>query len=219
MAWASRLVGVVGELHAARLAPAADLHLGLDDHPAAEAVGDLAGLLHGGGDAAVQHRQPVPGEQRAPLVLVQVHCYRSRSVVLPPAAIATAAHRPQPSEPVTARAPARVRGAPDSARTAVATDRVKCPQPARNRRAGAVVESGAGPLSGPAPKTADALSVEGWRRGIAHRGAGRVRGASGPSLFAAISSASAVHGRSLSDRGRHVAPAPSPRWTAWSRPA
>jgi hypothetical protein len=28
-------------------------------------------------------------------------------------------------------------------------------------------------------KTADALSVEGWRRGIAHRGAGRVRGASG----------------------------------------
>ncbi|GIE79224.1 hypothetical protein Aph02nite_51740 [Actinoplanes philippinensis] len=30
-----------------------------------------------------------------------------------------------------------------------------------------------------ARKTADALSVEGWRRGIAHRGAGRVRGASG----------------------------------------
>src|SRR3954447_24100421 len=32
-------------------------------------------------------------------------------------------------------------------------------------------------------KTADALSVEGWRRGIVHRGAGRVRGASGLSLL------------------------------------
>ena len=31
-------------------------------------------------------------------------------------------------------------------------------------------------------KTADALSVEGWRRGVVHREAGRVRGASGLSL-------------------------------------
>jgi hypothetical protein len=32
-------------------------------------------------------------------------------------------------------------------------------------------------------KTADALSVEGWRRGVVHREAGRVRGASGLSLI------------------------------------
>jgi hypothetical protein len=32
-------------------------------------------------------------------------------------------------------------------------------------------------------ETADALSVEGWRRGVAHREAGRVRGASGLSLI------------------------------------
>ena len=63
----------VGELDAARLAPAADLHLRLDHHPAAEALGDRAGLLRGLGDATGQHRQPMPGEQFAPLVLVQVH--------------------------------------------------------------------------------------------------------------------------------------------------
>ena len=44
-----------------------------------------------------------------------------------------------------------------------------------------VVESGVGALSSATTGTADALSVEGWRRGIVHRGAGRVRGASGPS--------------------------------------
>ena len=68
-----RLVGAVGELDAAGLAAAADLHLGLDDHPAAEPLGDRAGLLRGLGDAAGQHGQAVPVEQIAPLVLVQVH--------------------------------------------------------------------------------------------------------------------------------------------------
>ena len=37
----------VGQLDAAGLAPAADLDLGLDDDPAAEALGDRAGLLRG----------------------------------------------------------------------------------------------------------------------------------------------------------------------------
>ncbi|GAA2880431.1 hypothetical protein Acy02nite_20110 [Actinoplanes cyaneus] len=55
---------------------------------------------------------------------------------------------------------------------------------ARNPRQKGVVECDvSGLLHGPADqKAADALSVEGWRRGIVHRGAGRVRGASGPSL-------------------------------------
>jgi hypothetical protein len=68
-----RLVHPVGELHATGLAPAADLDLGLDHHLAAEPLGDRPRLLRGGRDAAAQHRQAVPGEQFAPLVLVQVH--------------------------------------------------------------------------------------------------------------------------------------------------
>src|SRR5439155_22483294 len=66
------LVAVV-ELAATHRVPGADLDLGLDGHAPAEAAGDRASLLRRGGHAAVQHRQPVPGEQLAPLVLVQVH--------------------------------------------------------------------------------------------------------------------------------------------------
>ena len=76
------LVGVPGQLHPAGLAAAADLDLGLDDDPAAESLRDGPGLGRGGGDPAAQHRQPVPGEQLAPLVLVQVHVARPVSVVL-----------------------------------------------------------------------------------------------------------------------------------------
>jgi hypothetical protein len=48
---------------------------------------------------------------------------------------------------------------------------------------GGVVECDVGAAgTPPAMKAADALSVEGWRRGIVHREAGRVRGASGLSL-------------------------------------
>ena len=67
------LVGVRGQLDAAGLAPPAHLDLGLDDDPAAEALGDGAGLLRGLGDAAAQHGQAVPFEQIAPLILEQVH--------------------------------------------------------------------------------------------------------------------------------------------------
>jgi hypothetical protein len=52
---------------------------------------------------------------------------------------------------------------------------------ARNPSEKGVVECDVGAPSAPV-QAADALSVEGWRRGIAHRGAGRVRGASGLSL-------------------------------------
>ena len=41
------LVGVVGELDAARLAPPADVHLGLDDHRVADRVGGGDGLVDG----------------------------------------------------------------------------------------------------------------------------------------------------------------------------
>jgi hypothetical protein len=68
-----RLLDPVGQLHPTGLAAATDLHLCLDDHPATEPLGDRPRLLGGGGDAAVQHRQPVPGEQLTPLVLEQVH--------------------------------------------------------------------------------------------------------------------------------------------------
>ena len=67
------LVHAVGQLDPAGLAPAADLHLCLDHHPAAESLGDRAGLFRSLRNPAVQHRQPVPGEQLTPLVLVQVH--------------------------------------------------------------------------------------------------------------------------------------------------
>ena len=70
-----RLVDGVGELDAAGLAPAADLHLSLDDHAAALLLGDRPRFLRGLRDTSAQHRQPVPGEQLASLVLVQVHHY------------------------------------------------------------------------------------------------------------------------------------------------
>ncbi len=68
-----RLVGVAGELHAAGLAPAAGLHLGLDDDLRAEPRGDLPGFLGSGRDAARQDRHAMRGEQFLRLVLHQVH--------------------------------------------------------------------------------------------------------------------------------------------------
>ncbi|GAB3997208.1 hypothetical protein GCM10029992_19460 [Glycomyces albus] len=68
------LVDRVGEFDAAGLAAASHFHLRFDDHPVTEALGELHGLLRGGGDAAVQYRHTVPGEQCAALVFVQIHC-------------------------------------------------------------------------------------------------------------------------------------------------
>src|SRR5262249_60461488 len=71
----SCLVGALSELDPARLASAPDLDLGLYHHTRTKSLGDRGGLIRSGSDVAVQHRQPVPGEERTPLVLVQVHNY------------------------------------------------------------------------------------------------------------------------------------------------
>jgi len=65
--------GVRGELHAARLAPAAGPDLCLDDDPAAEPPGDLAGLLGGVRDLRPWHHDAVFCEEFPCLVFVQVH--------------------------------------------------------------------------------------------------------------------------------------------------
>ena len=65
--------GVLRELHPARLAAPARLHLGLDDHGRAQlgrGGGRRVRVLHG---ATRQHRHSVGGEEILRLVLVQVH--------------------------------------------------------------------------------------------------------------------------------------------------
>ena len=69
----AHLVGVVGELDAAGLAAAADLHLGLDDDRVAGGLGLGDGLVDGDGDAAGAHRDAVAGEVLLALVLEQIH--------------------------------------------------------------------------------------------------------------------------------------------------
>ena len=69
-----RAGGVVGELHAAGLAPTAGLDLGLDDHAAtAKSLRGRPRLVGGLGDRAVQHWHAVLGEEVPRLVLEQVH--------------------------------------------------------------------------------------------------------------------------------------------------
>jgi hypothetical protein len=67
------LVGVVGQLDAAGLAPATDLDLGLDDDRIAGRIGRGDGLLDRVGLAARGDRDAVAGEVELPLVLEQVH--------------------------------------------------------------------------------------------------------------------------------------------------
>ena len=62
------LGAVLGDLDAAGLAAAADLHLRLDDAGVADLVGRGDGLLDGGGGGAVGHRHPVAGEELLALV-------------------------------------------------------------------------------------------------------------------------------------------------------
>ena len=69
----AHLVGVVGELDAAGLAAAADLHLGLDHDRVAGLVGLGHRLVDGLGDAARAHRDAVAGEVLLALVLEQIH--------------------------------------------------------------------------------------------------------------------------------------------------
>lgn len=62
-----------GQLHAAGLAAAADLHLRLDDRLAAQPLGGLASRLRRVDDFTGQHRYTVLGEEVPRLVLEQVH--------------------------------------------------------------------------------------------------------------------------------------------------
>ena len=73
VACSSASLAVVGELDAARLAAAADQHLGLDHDRVAELVGGLDGLLHGGRVAPVRHGHAVLGEELLALVFEKVH--------------------------------------------------------------------------------------------------------------------------------------------------
>ena len=67
------LVGVVGELDAARLAAPADLHLGLDDDRIAGGLGGGDRFVHGVGDVARADRDVVAGEVLLALVLEKIH--------------------------------------------------------------------------------------------------------------------------------------------------
>ena len=69
----AHLVGVVGELDAAGLAPATDLDLGLDDDRVAGRVGLGDGLVDGDGDAAGADRDAVAGEVLLALVFEEIH--------------------------------------------------------------------------------------------------------------------------------------------------
>ena len=69
----AHLVGVVGELDAARLAPAADLHLGLHHHRVADALGGGDGVVDGRHGLAGADGDPVAREELLALVLVEVH--------------------------------------------------------------------------------------------------------------------------------------------------
>jgi hypothetical protein len=68
-----RVLGRVGELHAARLHPPAGEHLRLDDDRLADASSDLARLLRRRGEAVVGHRDPGALDDLARLVLEEPH--------------------------------------------------------------------------------------------------------------------------------------------------
>ena len=72
-AWVRDLVGVVGELDAARLAPATDLHLRLDDDRVAGLLGLGDGLVDGLGHATRADGDAEAGEVLLALVLEQIH--------------------------------------------------------------------------------------------------------------------------------------------------
>ena len=69
----ARLVLVLGDLDAAGLAAAADLHLRLDDAREADLLRGGDGLVDGRARAAVGHGDAVAGEELLALVLEQVH--------------------------------------------------------------------------------------------------------------------------------------------------
>src|SRR5262249_55420569 len=71
------ICGIVGELHAARLAAASGQHLRLDDHRAAQLLGRLARLLGRRCESAFRDGDPDSPEEILALVLVEVHRRRT----------------------------------------------------------------------------------------------------------------------------------------------
>ncbi len=69
----AHLVGVVGQLHAAGLAAAAGVHLGLDHHRVAHRVGGGHRLVDGGHGAAIGHRDAEAGEELLALEFEKIH--------------------------------------------------------------------------------------------------------------------------------------------------
>jgi phytoene/squalene synthetase len=66
-------LGVVGQLDAAGLAPAAHLHLRLHHHRVAGGVGLGHGFVHRVGHAPRRYRDAEAGEVLLALVLVEIH--------------------------------------------------------------------------------------------------------------------------------------------------
>ena len=66
------LVGRRGQFHAARLAPPAGVHLGLDHHPRAQFLRDAPGFFGRPGHLFRRDRHPVPGEDALRLEFVYV---------------------------------------------------------------------------------------------------------------------------------------------------
>ncbi len=69
----AHLVGVVGQLHAAGLAPAADVHLGLDDDGIADHVRRGDGVVDRLDRTSVGHRDAVAGEELLALIFEEIH--------------------------------------------------------------------------------------------------------------------------------------------------
>ena len=86
------LLGVGGDLDPARLAAAADQHLGLDRAGIADPLGGGHGLLDGRRDLAARHGDAVLGEQLLALILEEVH-WRGAPQWRGAAAYNAAAHR------------------------------------------------------------------------------------------------------------------------------
>ena len=72
-AWSAHLVGVVGQLHAARLAAAAHLHLGLDDDRVAAASAAATASSTVSATPPGRDRDAEAGEVLLALVLVEIH--------------------------------------------------------------------------------------------------------------------------------------------------
>ena len=73
MAWVRVSAASLAQLDAAGLAAAAHLHLRLDHHRVADAIGDRDGVIDRGHRLAGRYGDPVAREELLALVLVEIH--------------------------------------------------------------------------------------------------------------------------------------------------